>query len=173
MKTLIRQKFREIRSATSSEKREEASLLALQKFGALKSILSFASFRDEIDLWPLNHHLAKKGELILPRIEEHILTLYRVHHIGEDLKASDWGILEPIPERCTRVSPEEIQYALVPGLAFDNAKHRIGYGKGYYDRLLSQLTSAIKIGIGFRKQLLNEPIPFDPTDHPLDELSLL
>ena len=172
MKKILREEFKKKRSFISAARRAEATARALQEFSSLKSVLSFMSIRDEIDLWPLNHHLAENKELILPRVEGHALVLYRVSHIDEDLASSDWGIFEPIPEKCEKSSPQEILYALVPGLAFDAAKHRVGYGKGHYDRLLPQLTRATKIGVGFKEQLLNEPIPFEPGDHPLDGLFL-
>ena len=133
-------------------------------------ILSFASFGDEIDLWPLNRKLAEKNQLVLPRVEQGHLTLYEVEDLNQ-LILSSWGILEPPKDK--PIAPEKISLALIPGLGFDRRKHRIGYGKGYYDRLLPKLIHAKKIGLGYQEQLLEALIPTDPEDHSLDELSLL
>ncbi len=133
-------------------------------------ILSFASFGDEIDLWPLNRKLAEKNQLVLPRVEQGHLTLYEVEDLNQ-LILSSWGILEPPKDK--PIAPEKISLALIPGLGFDLRKHRIGYGKGYYDRLLPKLIHAKKIGLGYQQQLLKTLIPVEPGDHSLDELSLL
>ena len=56
---------------------------------------------------------------------------------------------------------------IVPAVAFDFNKNRLGRGKGFYDRLLSQATNAIKIGVGYDFQIF-ETIPTEPHDIPMD-----
>lgn len=163
---LFRTKLRKKRK-TFPKERDLSPLFALEG-----SILSFAPFDHEIDIWPLNHHLASEKRLLLPKVVGNELHIYWVENL-EELLHSDWGIQEPDPQKCQRAAFEEISLVLVPGLAFDENFHRIGYGKGYYDRLLPKLLKAKKIGVGYQEQL--HPTPFHPksSDYPLDELILL
>lgn len=161
-KDALRAQFLEKRRGISAERREQASTLSftylkqwLEDFSS-KKILSFAPFKDEIDLWPLNRWILKERQLILPRVEKEHLSLFIVTDL-QDLKPSKLGILEPT-EGCVKVDPKEVEVALVPGVAFDNRMHRLGYGKGYYDKLLHQMRIP-KLGVGFKEQLMSEPIP--------------
>jgi 5-formyltetrahydrofolate cyclo-ligase len=131
-------------------------------------IASFSSFREEINTQPLNLLLAQKGRLVLPRVEKEHLVFYHVNHPHKELAPSPLGILEPIPSVC-KVA-DKIDVILVPALAFDKELHRLGYGKGYYDRALLKMT-AYSIGIGFTEQLA-ELLPHDPHDKELNELCL-
>ncbi|WP_088035749.1 5-formyltetrahydrofolate cyclo-ligase [Evansella clarkii] len=54
----------------------------------------------------------------------------------EDLEESFYGLKEPIPSKTLKITPEEMELLLVPGLVFDEEGYRIGYGGGYYDRFL-------------------------------------
>ena len=64
---------------------------------------------------------------------------------------------------------DEIQLAIIPGMAFDRAWHRLGRGKGYYDRLLPKLKKAHLLGICFPFQLLDE-VPTEPHDVKMQEV---
>jgi 5-formyltetrahydrofolate cyclo-ligase len=169
----LRNHFLSKRKQIPLERREQASQLSftllqqwLQDFSPHKHtpILSFAPFKDEIDIWPLNRWILKERTLLLPRLHENDLHIYRVGSL-QDLKPSPWGILEPDFSREALVDPATIAVALVAGLAFDNNMHRLGYGKGYYDKFLLQLKPYTpKIGVGFKEQLSLEPLPIQPHD---------
>ena len=172
-KPSIRKELKKRRIQITGERRKEASDRVFQQFSSLKGdVLSFASLKDEIDLWELNHFLAKQKRLIFPKIEKAGLTLFRVEEMATDLAISNWNLLEPLSEKCESIDPTKIQIVLVPGLGFDQNRHRIGYGKGHYDRLLPFLIHAYKIGVGFKEQFLSVPIKADSTDYPLDEICL-
>ena len=64
---------------------------------------------------------------------------------------------------------DEIELAIIPGMAFDRAGHRLGRGKGYYDRLLSRLKAAKLTGICWAFQLLDE-VPSEPHDIPMHNI---
>ena len=152
----------------SSERRVSASnALATHPFPA-GVIASFASFREEINTHPLNRLLAQRKSLALPRLENDRLVFYHVNHLETELAPSALGLLEPIPSLCKVAGKVDI--ILVPGLAFDKHHHRLGYGKGHYDRTLSK-SSAISIGIGFKEQL-TDLLPHDSHDVNLNRICL-
>jgi len=133
-------------------------------------ILSFAPLQSEIDLWPQNRELASQRRLVLPRLENGEIVLYRIDALSK-LIASRLGIREPDPSYGVHVSVAAIKLALVPGIAFDQDKRRLGRGKGHYDRLLALMPhETLKIGIGFKQQLSNEAIPVEAHDIPMDRL---
>ena len=92
------------------------------------------------------------------------------HHWLEDiklLKKSSWGIPEIQDTAASVADLSEIDLVLVPGLAFSRKGIRLGQGRGYYDRFLSQLNGTTTLGVGFDWQLL-EDIPEELQDIRLD-----
>lgn len=176
-KQVHRQALRLKRKNLPLSRRQDASRKAYQSLAPLSNehthILSYASFACELNTWKLNNLLAERQKLILPYIENEKLRLFLVTNLSFQLKENRYGILEPNPMLCKEVDPKTVSVALVPGLGFDPIyMHRIGYGKGYYDRLLYQLNpSADKYGIGFHE--LEVPhLPFSDEDFPLTRLML-
>ena len=101
-------------------------------------IVSYASMGSELNTWGLMKNLLDAGKkIVLPKIQGEHLRLFDVGRIDQNLIAGVWGIKEPDPSRCTEVSLAAVDLVVVPGLAFDRAGYRLGYGKGYYDRLLA------------------------------------
>lgn len=175
LKLQWRYRLKTIRQEINHIRRKEASALACTTLQTLSQhtlfILSFASFGSEIDLWPFNKALANEGRLVLPRVESMQLHLYQVYDL-KHLKANSWGLLEPTPSFCNLINLSEIDLALIPGLGFDlKTRTRLGYGKGYYDRLLSKNKSAQTCGIGFQEQALDD-LPHDKHDIHLNKIYL-
>jgi len=164
----------EIRSRLGMERCNEASGLLLEEVHRLLGfegwILSFSSRGDEIDMRQCNELLARRGRLALPRVEGHELALHVVRDLSQ-LVPSRWGILEPDPGACPLLSHDEIGVALVPALGFDGRGGRLGYGMGFYDRLLPRLIRARRFGVGYREQL-TEALPLEPHDVAIGELIL-
>lgn len=134
-------------------------------------ILSFASFRDEINLWPLNTLLCQEKRLLLPRVENLNLNLYHIKDL-KTLIQSEVGILEPDPKKCSVFDKKKLPCALIPGLGFDKFNHRLGYGRGHFDRLLAEITECVTIGIGFREQFISDDLPIESHDKKLDQRML-
>jgi len=144
--------------AAASE-RVQAHLEAWPPFRSAQTILTYMAFRNEIDLTPL---LARHPEKrwVLPRVAgPGELTLHR-YRPGA-LRRHPYGMWEPTPE-CPTVAPEEIELALIPGVAFDRYGFRLGYGGGYFDRLLPRL-KGLTVGVTYARFLV-EALPHTPMD---------
>jgi 5-formyltetrahydrofolate cyclo-ligase len=177
-KSLLRTRLKQVRSRVPPQRRSEATTRLfsdlIDRLKDFQSILSFASKGDEIDLWQLNRKLANETRLLLPKVSGEHLDIYAIDNLEEQLAPSSWSILEPIPERCRKISLETIECILVPGLGFDSEKRRIGYGKGHYDRLLREAKkvapSVLALGVAYAEQLVSEEIPLEDHDFLVDQL---
>lgn len=157
-KESFRKRFKAVRNRLSTSRRLEAKESAAQIACSDGLVLSFASLPNEIDTSKLNQRLLSEGRLALPAIENDHLVCRRVENLAH-LKKGRFGISESI---CEIVPPEKISFALIPGLVFDHAGMRIGHGFGFYDRLLPHLSK--KVGLCFKEQLIEGPLPHDPWD---------
>jgi 5-formyltetrahydrofolate cyclo-ligase len=106
-----------------------------------------------------------------PRIVDRFL---RTMDFAVPFHETDWafgphGIPEPRHE-LPAVPVPEIEAFLLPGVAFGRKGERLGRGAGYYDRFLSAAPKALRIGVGFDFQLVEEEIPQEPWDERLDLL---
>jgi 5-formyltetrahydrofolate cyclo-ligase len=113
---------------------------ALDAFRRARVVLGYASFASELDTRAFLHAVLAGGRaLVLPRVERAArrLALHQVRDLDTELQPGPWGIPEPAPTRCRPVTTGEIDFVLVPGVVFDHGGGRIGYGGGYYDRLLA------------------------------------
>ena len=119
----------------------------------------------EVDTWLIIDRIRREFphiRLSIPRISESTNSLENFYYEGlHQLKKNRWGILEPHQGVPTPV--EKIDIILVPLLAFDSRGHRVGYGRGYYDRLLSLGRKDLqKIGLSLFEPV--HSIPHEPTD---------
>lgn len=127
------------------------------------TLLLYYPLPDEVDVRLLVAAAYRAGKRVLLPVcvgEELELRLYE----GEaSLAQGAFGIMEPQGTLFPVSDYAEIQFVAVPGMAFDAAGHRLGRGKGYYDRLLPQLPGAHLMGICYDFQLL-PGIPTEPHD---------
>ena len=79
-----------------------------------------------------------------------------------DLERGAYGIFAPVPERSGIIPPQEVDFVLISGLAFDSHGGRLGRGAGFYDRYLSS-TPAFRAGFCFSMQLVSD-VPMQPHD---------
>ncbi len=177
-KKMLREHYRGILSSISLERRREAqkNLLALlyPKLEKFRCVVSFASLPVEISVWALNKRLIQEKRIALPRVEDQKLIIYGINDEKCTLKANSYGIFEPVPETCPKISLENIDCVLLPGLCFDRSLQRLGKGKGYYDRFLHSLKKEglypHTIGIAFKEQLYPGQLPIEAHDQAVDEL---
>lgn len=118
-------------------------LLQLPEYRQADSVLGYMNIGAEFasELW-VAQVLAAGKRLALPRVNHHAnrLDLYWVDDPENQLVPGLWGIREPVVERCERLnSVNEVEFALLPGAAFTRRGERLGYGGGFYDKLLAGL----------------------------------
>lgn len=168
----LRKNFIKIRNDISTIRRSLAAKKTLKILTLnFSKILSFASKPKEINLWPLNKKLAQENRLYLPKVTGNDLEIFEVTDINTQLIKAKFNLLEPDPKKCRKIDPQKISCILVPGLVFDKNNNRLGFGRGYYDRFLSDL-HCTKLGIGFLEQLHNNKLPTEAHDIRLTHLFL-
>ena len=133
-------------------------------------LLYVTAFPEEIVTWAMLATALGQGKRVLcPRVDRasHRLRLFRVEDLESSFQAGVLGIPEP-HDGCLEVLPEEVDWVLVPGLAFDAQRYRLGRGAGHYDRLLPQLRPGTpRWALAFDCQLV-ESLPVEPHDVALD-----
>ncbi len=133
-----------------------------------RTLLLYSSLPDEVPTQELIDEFVSKGKtVLLPRVINDTDMELRHYTGGSDLKKGAFGIMEPTGELFTDYN--KIDVAIIPGVAFDKEGHRLGRGKGYYDRFLPLLPNAYKIGVCYPSRLL-EHIPTDEHDIHMDEI---
>ncbi|MDU1892304.1 MAG: 5-formyltetrahydrofolate cyclo-ligase [Dysgonomonas sp.] len=132
-------------------------------FQEAKTVLIYNSLADEVQTTDFIRRWSDKKEFYLPVVVSDDLV-FRRYHESTEFKQSSIGIKEPLGVDFKDY--KKIDLIIVPGVAFDRKKNRMGRGKGYYDRFLQNI-SAPKMGICFDFQLLND-IPVDKNDIKMD-----
>ena len=131
-----------------------------------KIIGGYYPYNYEIDILGLLNELEKKDYMLsLPKIRKNKQMNFYDWSFKDPLSINTYGIPEPISKK--KVYPEIL---LIPLVAFDNELNRLGYGGGYYDRYISNLSNKkniIKIGFGFSFQKINK-LPTNKYDKKLD-----
>jgi 5-formyltetrahydrofolate cyclo-ligase len=107
--------------------------------------------------------LGKK--IALPRVEGYKIAFYELQ-LTNTLVKGRFGIMEPPPYE----PMDKIDMLVVPGIAFDKKGNRVGYGKGFYDRLLANKRTKFSIGLAYSFQLV-ENLPYDLYDKRLDAIA--
>ncbi|MBW4632527.1 MAG: 5-formyltetrahydrofolate cyclo-ligase [Iphinoe sp. HA4291-MV1] len=169
-KTELRKSLLKTRQSMSTQEWREKSdricqnLLTSPQFNQAKTILAYFSFRQEPDLSPLFTDTCRRWGF--PRCVGQSLYWHFWTH-QDTLITGAYGICEPHPDAPT-IASAEVDLILVPCIACDYQGYRLGYGGGYYDRMLSspEWTNKPTIGIVFEFAYLPE-IPIETWDKPL------
>lgn len=168
----LRTHGRAVRAALSASRRAAASeriverLLTLPELTAAARVALYHPTGDEVDVLALGDALRARGvATLLPRVEDDALAMVEVTD-ATPLRDGYLGLREP---EGPAVDVATLQAVIVPGVAFDPGGGRLGYGGGYYDRLLTRCPAATRIGVAFAGQVVDE-IPRSPHDQPVDVL---
>jgi len=132
-----------------------------------RTVLAYMAFAGEVLTEGLIRQAMASGkQLVLPmvRADRQDMALYRIDDLERDMVPGYHGILEPHPQRTRMLEPDRLDLVFVPGIAFDLRGGRLGYGAGFYDRLLSQLSRDIPtVGLAFDFQI-TQRLPLQPHD---------
>ena len=170
----LRREMRQRLKALTPGARREASLAACALLRAqeiwrhAQSVLFYAPMEDEIDVAPLVAEALAEGKVAaLPGFvaATGAYEAFVIHHVTDDCAPGKFGIAEPKPG-CERRAINRLDLVLAPGVGFALTGHRLGRGRGFYDRLLAQ-TTAIKCGVAFDPQIV-EHIPAEAHDILMD-----
>lgn len=188
-KALIRNDIKEKKEKLSMEEIQRESdsivnqLLSHPSYQKAGLIYAYVSFNQEVRTYDfIKQALIDHKKVAIPKVMGKEIEFYYIDSL-DFLKASNLGILEPQNHMLARPdtfykeakekkdnSPSDI-LVLVPGLAFDKHKNRIGYGKGYYDRFFGAYSHIPmkKIAAAYDFQIVEE-IPATPYDIQIDEI---
>ncbi|AUS07708.1 5-formyltetrahydrofolate cyclo-ligase [Laceyella sacchari] len=128
----------------------------------------YMPFRNEVDVQMAMETALQQGKRVaLPKVirETRRMSWYEVSSLQECV-AGAYGIFEPPAILERQVADTRLEAVIVPGVAFDLAGYRLGYGGGYYDRLFERQAKAWRIGVAFEEQIVPTVYP-EPHDQPL------
>ena len=176
-KALIRETMLALRDALDPDERAAKSLLIKSNLFSLPEIMSasslmfYVSFRSEVQTEPMIRHALSLGKQVivpLTDMKNKRLLLSQLKDFDEDLAPGIWGILEPKPEKIRPVEYSDVDIVVTPGAAFSEKGWRIGYGGGFYDRLLRE-SQKKAYALSFEMQIISGDIPHNPErDVPVD-----
>ncbi len=150
------------------------SVCALPAYRQAETVLGYLNFGAELaaELW-VQQALADGKRVLLPRVNrasKH-LDLYEVRDLRHDVAPGLWGIREPIAERCTKEEAlGRLDFILLPGVAFTRRGARLGYGGGFYDKLLAHVPDRPALVAGAFALQVVQDIPQEVTDRRVEWL---
>jgi len=170
----LRRSVRRLKQQYTPAQLEELSLPVIARLRPrlveAQTILAYYSLPDEVCTRQLIDELIAEGKtVLLPKVLDAGRMELRRYTGPHDLTEGAYGIMEPVGEPFTDYALIDI--ALIPGMAFDAAGHRLGRGRGYYDRFLNSQWSMVNgqwlIGLCFDFQKV-PVLPSDDHDIPVD-----
>lgn len=173
MKSSLRKRILEARDRLSPDEQRTKSvdienrLFALPEVVSASTILFFASFRSEVQTHSMIRKALAAGKRVaLPKVKGKDLAFYEIKDFETDVVPGTWGILEPHEKNPITLDP--IDLIIVPGVAFDERCNRLGYGAGFYDRVLSKYKLST-VAIAFEVQLVPD-VPMSQQDVPVQKI---
>ncbi len=162
--TIRRVVLRQLKQQREEDRRRKSEAIRrkvfrLMAFRRAHTVCCYVALPYEVQTWRMIEEMLLNGKrVVVPVVRRGTkrLQLSEVQNPTADLAPGTFGVWEPTPLSLRPVPPREVDFALVPGVAFDRRGHRLGHGHGYFDRLLSRLPrAAVTVGLGFRFQLLD------------------
>lgn len=172
----LRRKYKKIRATMPQGLKPEldgkltSRFLQLEEYKSCDTLFAFVSSEIECDTSKIIARAFNDNKRVaVPKCLEESgeMDFYFIKSFS-DLSPGKFGILEPLPEKCERVTDFSRGLCLVPGLSFDYQGYRLGFGKGYYDRFL-QSFGGVTAGICYNKCIQNE-LPKGAYDRAVDIL---
>ena len=162
----IRKRVLEARKAITKKEWEEKSDCICEKvtshpfFLESDEIYSYMDYRSEVGTKKIIEKAWKMGKRVaIPKTDGDKMSFYYIHSF-DDVLPGNWNILEP---KTDEPAEGKNVCVIMPGSVFDRKRNRIGYGKGYYDKYLSEHSGYVTIALAFELQMLDE-IPSEEFD---------
>lgn len=132
-------------------------------FAKAKVVLLYWSMSDEVQTHSFVNRWYRDKVLLLPCVDGDDLRLRR--YTGPEclVAGEQFGIGEPSADTPEWTDLDAVELIIVPGVAFDRDGNRMGRGRGFYDRLLKSTPNAVKIGVAYSFQLIDN-VPVEPHD---------
>ena len=141
--------------------------ISCSEFLSARVVFCYISAHGEVGTHELIENLLKNKTVVVPYCTDSVGNMICVEiHSMEDLTQGRFGIQEP--KNPVEFPKDKIDFAIVPGIAFDREGYRLGYGKGYYDRFLRDI-SPYKIGV-CQEEFYLDSIPHDSYDIKMDNV---
>lgn len=160
---------------SEASRKEKSGLIAekLEKTGAwrrARTVMFYVTHGSEVRTEGMMERAWRSGKnVVVPFVEDEekpSISCARIRSIDGDLRKGSYGIREPVPGRCEVFQKDRIDLVIVPAVAFDRSGHRIGYGKGCYDRWLRNIPLQKRIGLAYDMQIVDR-LPVESTDVPV------
>jgi 5-formyltetrahydrofolate cyclo-ligase len=146
------------------------SLISSQLFGEAKIISLYSPIKKEVRTEDIFNAAKNKGKIVGYPVSDPknlVITYFKVDDMSE-LTEGKYGIMEPLPDKKRMIKTSDIDLIIIPGVAFDERGFRIGYGGGYFDRLLGRGDiKATKTALAFDSQVISK-IPEELHDMRVD-----
>jgi 5-formyltetrahydrofolate cyclo-ligase len=146
-------------------------LISMKEFKKSETVFIYMDFKKEVKTDQIIKILFDENkQVVVPwtdTVNTEIIPM-KITNLENDLTISSFGYLEPKKENAIEVKVEDIDLIIVPGVVFDEKLNRIGFGKGYYDKvLIRKRESTPAIAIAYEFQVLDE-IPHEAHDVKMD-----
>jgi 5,10-methenyltetrahydrofolate synthetase len=148
-------------------------LTSMPEYAAARSVLATMSIGSEWDTRAFLDRARADGKVvILPRLTPppRRLALHSVEDLERQLIPGVWDIPEPDPDRCPAVTLADVDFAVVPALAVDRSGYRLGYGAGYFDKLLTGRGVRPFCVTALPAPFVVESLPHEAHDVPVDRV---
>lgn len=156
-----------------ASKKIKDTLFSLPEFKDAKRVHFFISFGSEVITSEMIKDAIKMGKsVVVPFVdrEKKELRLSEIKDFFKELEAGYWGILEPKKEYRREASIDDVELMVMPGVAFNEKGHRLGYGMAFYDKLLSAKKRNMPlIAIAFDMQVVDD-VPCERHDILIDKI---
>lgn len=150
-----------------------AQMLAMPEYLSARSVLATMAIGSEWNTRAFLDRAHADGKaIILVRLTPppRRLALHRVDDLDRQLVPGVWDIPEPDPDRCPPATLDDVDFAIVPALAVDRSGYRLGYGAGYFDRLLTGRGMRPYCVTALPSAFIVESLPHEAHDVPVDRI---
>ena len=171
LKKALRKEIKALRAAHTDEQIHELSLgvrdrvLTLQEYRQAEVIYAYVDCKYEVETSDIIRAAWADGKRVaVPKVLGQDMKFFYITSLENDLEEGYYGIREPYEKHAADESgDEEKALMLMPGVAFDEERHRIGYGGGFYDRFLEAHPKLSRVALAFEFQV-KESVPYEAFD---------